>query len=230
MKIKAIAIDSTRNDLATIESYTSKIPYVSLHKTFTNPVHALDLINQENVDLIYLETVMPTISGIEFIKGLNKPPKVIFITNHPCNAMLAFEVNALDFLLKPVSFSRFLTATEKIWSQAIIKQRKEDFIFVKSEHHVIKVELNTIQFIEGYKDYLKIHTDHSKPILTITTFKAIEKLLSSNFVRIHKSYIVAIDKIISFRNGRVAVKDKQLPIGDSYKEIFTKAVVSGRST
>ncbi|HEY0750650.1 MAG TPA: LytTR family DNA-binding domain-containing protein, partial [Chitinophagaceae bacterium] len=131
---------------------------------------------------------------------------------------------------KPVSFSRFLAATEKVREQAIHKQRKGDFIFVKSEHNVIRVELKSIQFIEGYKDYLKIYTDQLRPILTITTFKVIEELLPSNFLRIHKSYIVAVDKIISFRNGKVAVRDKQLPIGDSYKEDFNRVVIEGRST
>jgi DNA-binding LytR/AlgR family response regulator len=191
---------------------------------------ALDLIRQQSVDLLFLDINMPDIIGVDFIKGLANPPKVIFITAYDHYAVQGFEVNAVDYLLKPVSFSRFLSSVERLKANDTIKPKKEDFIFVKSEHNILKVDLKSIEYIEGYKDYLKIYTEQPKPILTITTFKAIEQLLSDDFLRIHKSYIVSINKIISFRNGKVLVKGKQLPIGDSYKEIFNRVVVEGRST
>lgn len=230
MKIRAIAIDDEPLALQLIESHISKVPYLKLLGTFHNPLSALDLIRQGEVDLIYLDINMPDIIGIDFIKGLQNPPKVIFITAYDHYAVQGFEVSAVDYLLKPVAFNRFLAATEKVWELTTSKQKKEDFIFVKSEHNVIKIELNSIYYIEGYKDYLKVYTDQPRPILTITTFKAMEELLPSNFLRIHKSYIVAIDKIVSFRNGKVAVKDKHLPIGESFKDAFNKIVVEGRLT
>lgn len=230
MKIRAIAIDDEPLALELIEAHINKIPYLKLVGTFFNPMEALELIRKGEVDLIYLDINMPDIMGIDFIRGLPSPPKVIFITAYENYALQGFEVSAVDYLLKPVSFSRFLSATEKVREQAVGTKKRDDFIFVKSEHNVIRVELRSIQFIEGYKDYLKIHTDQPRPILTITTFKVIEELLPSNFLRIHKSYIISVDKIISFRNGKVAIKDKQLPIGDSYRDAFNRAVIEGRST
>ncbi|NBP70010.1 MAG: DNA-binding response regulator [Cytophagia bacterium] len=230
MKIRVVAIDDEPLALALIEDHIKKIPYLELIGSFYNPMDALDLIRQQSVDLLFLDINMPDIIGVDFVKGLTNPPKVIFITAYDYYAVQGFEVNAVDYLLKPVSFSRFLSSVERLKTNDTIKPKKEDFIFVKSEHNILKVDLKSIEYIEGYKDYLKIYTDQPKPILTITTFKAIEQLLPDDFLRIHKSYIVSINKIISFRNGKVLVKGKQLPIGDSYKEIFNKVVVEGRST
>lgn len=230
MKIRVVAIDDEPLALALIEDHIKKIPYLELIGSFYNPMDALDLIRQQSVDLLFLDINMPDIIGVDFIKGLTNPPKVIFITAYDHYAVQGFEVNAVDYLLKPVSFSRFLSSVERLKANDAIKPKKEDFIFVKSEHNILKVDLKSIEYIEGYKDYLKIYTDQPKPILTITTFKAIEQLLPDDFLRIHKSYIVSINKIISFRNGKVLVKGKQLPIGDSYKEIFNRVVVEGRST
>lgn len=229
MRIRAIAIDDEPLALELIKSHISKIPYVQLMGAFYDPMAALDLIQSGDIDLVYLDINMPDIMGIDFIRGLPNPPKVVFITAYENYAVQGFEVSAVDYLLKPVSFSRFLAATERVREQALASQQKrDDFIFVKSEHKVIRIPLASIQFIEGYKDYVKIHTDQPRPILTITTFKVIEERLPSNFLRIHKSFIVAIDKIESFRNGKVWIKEKQLPIGDSYKELFHKTVVEGR--
>lgn len=228
MKISVIAVDDEPLALDLIRNHINKVPYLNLLGTFYNPIDALELIRKNRVDLIFLDINMPDVLGIDFIKGLQKPPKVIFVTAYDNYAVQGFEVSAVDYLLKPVSFSRFLSAVEKAREIIDPQQKKEDFIFVKSEHNLIKIELKTIQYIEGYKDYLKIYTNQDRPILTITTFKAIEELLPDNFIRIHKSFIVAIDKIISFRNGKVFVKDKQIPIGESYKESFNKMVVQGR--
>lgn len=228
MKIRVVAIDDEPLALALIEDHIKKIPYLELVGSFYNPLEALDLIKMGGVDLLFLDINMPDIIGVDFIRGLPSPPKVIFITAYDHYAVQGFEVNAVDYLLKPVSFARFLSSVERVRTLESTKQKKEDFIFVKSEHNIIKVDLKIIEYIEGYKDYLKIYTDQLKPILTITTFKAIEQLLPDDFLRIHKSYIVSIKKIVSFRNGKVLVKGKQLPIGDSYKEIFNKVVVEGR--
>jgi DNA-binding LytR/AlgR family response regulator len=230
MKLKCIAIDDEPLALELIESYINKVSYLQLKGIFSNPVKAMEFIKQNEIDLLFLDINMPDVIGIDFVKGLKNPPKVIFITAYENYALQGFEVSAIDYLVKPVSFSRFLVATEKALDLVTSRIRKNDFIFVKSEHNTIKVELDRVHYIEGYKDYLKIYTEQARPLLTITTFKNIEELLPSNFLRIHKSYIVAIDKIISFRNGKVLVKDKHIPIGDSYKEIFTKVVLEGRSS
>jgi two-component system, LytTR family, response regulator len=228
MKIKTIAIDDEPLALKLIESHISKVPYLELAGAFYNPLDALEVLKKETVDLLCLDINMPDILGIDFMKGLQNPPKVIFITAYDTYAVQGFEVNAVDYLLKPVAFNRFLAAVEKVRDLKFQTKKENDFILVKSEHTIIKVNLNSIYYIEGYKDYLKIYTDQPKPILTISTFKAMEELLPADFLRIHKSYMVAIDKITSFRSGKVLVKDKHVPIGESYKELFHTRVVDGR--
>ncbi len=227
MKITCIAIDDEPLALELMEAHIQKIPYLRLVGKFYNPVKALEVLKTMQVDLLYLDINMPDVMGIDFLKSFATPPKVIFVTAYDQFAVQGFEVNAADYLLKPVSFTRFLSATDKVYEQ--LKDKKQNtYIFVKSEHNILKVELDTIHYIEGYKDYLKIHTHDSKPTLTITTFKAIEEILPSEFIRVHKSYIVSIDKIKSLRNGKILLKDKHIPIGDSYRESFQKKVVDGR--
>jgi two-component system, LytTR family, response regulator len=230
VKIKCIAIDDEPLALQLIQSYIEKVFYLQCEGTFLSATRALERIKQGGIDLIFLDIHMPDVAGIDFIRGVQSPPKVIFVTAYEQFALQGFEVNAVDYLLKPVAFNRFLSAAEKAREQIGPRQGNDKFIFVKSEHNTIKIMLDSIHYIEGYKDYLKIHTDEQHPILTLTTFKAIESLLSSGFLRIHKSFIVSIDKIVSVRNGKVMVKDRHIPIGESYKEIFQRVVLDGRTS
>lgn len=228
MKIKTIAIG---NDCTELKDYISKVPYLKYINSFSDPLEALSVIKKGEVELIFLDAdTTGTIDGTEFIKGLHTPPRTVFISSKTERAVAAFDAHAVDFLLKPFSFERFLIAAERASEHAVDKPYKYDFIFVKSEHNIIKLHLKNIYYIEGYKDYLKIYTDQPRPILTITTFKAMEELLSANFLRIHKSYMIAVDKIVSFRNGTVVVKDKHLPIGNHYREVFNRALLEGRLT
>jgi two-component system, LytTR family, response regulator len=230
MKLRCIAIDDEPLALDLMESYISKIPYLQLKGLYNNALQALELVCQQEIDLIFLDINMPDVLGIDFVKGMKKPPMIVFVTAHEQYALQGFEVNAIDYLLKPVSFERFMVATEKAYSNFMNTLPAYDFIFVKSEHNVIKIELKNIHYIEGYKDYVKIITSDPKSILTITTFKAMEEMLPPTFIRVHKSFIISVDKIISIRRGRILVKDKYLPIGDSYKDAFNKIVVEGRLT
>jgi two-component system, LytTR family, response regulator len=230
MKLRCIAIDDEPLALDLMESYIRKIPYLQLKGLYNNALHALEIMRDQEIDLVFLDINMPDVLGIDFVKGMKKPPMIIFVTAHERYALQGFEVNAVDYLLKPVSFERFMIASEKAYANVINTMPAFDFIFVKSEHNVIKIELKNIHYIEGYKDYVKIITNEPKPIFTITTFKAMEEMLPSNFIRIHKSFIISVDKIVSMRKGRILVKDKYLPIGDSYKDAFNKTVVEGRLT
>jgi DNA-binding LytR/AlgR family response regulator len=229
-KIKCIAIDDEPLALDLIESYINKVPYLQFMGAFEDPVDALSLLKKESIDLIYLDINMPDVTGIDFLKGLENPPQVIFITAYDKFAVQGFELKVADYLLKPVAFSRFLLASDRVMEQLkLMNQKANDFIFVKSEHNVLKIDLNEIHYIEGFKDYVKIFTNEQRPILTINTFKSLQDILPSTlFLRIHKSYVIAINKIKSFRNGKVLVKDKHIPIGDSYREIFNKKIVAGR--
>lgn len=213
------------------QTYVNRVPYLKLAGIYAEPTEALSVIKQGEAELIFFDTDAPfSIGATDFVKRLHNPPKTIFMSSTSERAVEAFDINAVDFLLKPFSFERFLVAVERASEQIISKPNRYDFIFVKSEHNVIKLPLKNIYYIEGYKDYLKIHTDQARPILTITTFKAMEELLSNRFMRIHKSYMIAVDKIISYRNGAVMVKDKHLPIGDHYRESFTRMLIEGRLT
>jgi two-component system, LytTR family, response regulator len=230
MKLRCIAIDDEPLALDLMEAYISKIPYLQLKGLYNNALHALEVMREQEIDLIFLDINMPDVLGIDFVKGMKKPPMTIFVTAHERYALQGFEVNAVDYLLKPVSFERFMIAAEKAYANVINTTPAYDFIFVKSEHNVIKIELKNIHYIEGYKDYVKIITNEPKPILTITTFKAMEEMLPPTFMRVHKSFIISVDKIVSMRKGKILVKDKYLPIGDSYKDAFNKTVVEGRLT
>lgn len=229
MKINCIAIDDEPLALELMESYINKVPSLQLKGLFHKPLEAMDILRSGKIELVYMDVHMPDISGIDFLKGLERPPKVIFITAYDQFAVQGFEMNAIDYLLKPVPFNRFLLAADRAMEVLRSKNHNEnDFIFVKAEHNIIKISLDSIYYIEGYKDYIKIHTDQSNPILTLTTIKSIEELLPDSFQRIHRSYIISVNKIISFRNSKVYIKNKYIPIGESYGDLFYQTVVDGR--
>lgn len=231
MNINCIAVDDEPLALDLIEGYARRIPYLNFLGSFHNQFAALEPLKKEKIDLLYLDINMPDLSGFHFLKGLTNPPKIIFITAYDQYAVQGFEVNAVDYLLKPVSFGRFLSATDRAFE--LIKstlQEKRDYVFVRAENNMMRILLHDIHFIEGYKDYLKVHTNDPLPILTKATFKMMEELLPANFIRIHKSYMISIDKIISFKHSQVTVKDKVLPIGDSYYDRFYEVVVKGKTT
>ena len=238
MIINCIIIDDEPLALELLEEYVSKIPYLKLLASFENSFKALNFLKENEVDLIFLDIHMPDFSGIDFFKSLQNPPRVIMTTAYAEYAVEGFELNAVDYLLKPFSFNRLLRATDKLYDlmqkgPVTITERDhlqvDDYIFLKSTHNIIKVNLSDIEYIEGYKDYLKVYVGEQQPILTIKSLKALENVLPQDaFVRIHKSYIVSINKIKSYRKGKVKIKDKYLPIGDSYKTIFNKMVLEGR--
>ena len=238
MIIHCIIIDDEPLAIELLEEYVAKIPYLKLLASFENSFKALNFLKENEVDLVFLDIHMPDFSGIDFFKSLQRPPRVIMTTAYAQYAVEGFELNAVDYLLKPFSFNRLLRATDKLYDMmhkgpVTITEKDtpqvDDYIFLKSTHNIIKVNLSDIEYIEGYTDYLKVYVGEQQPILTIKSLKALETALPQNaFVRIHKSYIVSINKIKSYRKGKVKIKDKYLPIGDSYKSIFNKMVLEGR--
>ena len=238
MIINCIIIDDEPLAIELLEEYVSKIPYLKLLASFENSFKALNFLKENEVELIFLDIHMPDFSGIDFFKSLQNPPRVIMTTAYAKYAVEGFELNAVDYLLKPFSFNRLLRATDKLYDMmqkgpvTIVERDQsqvDDYIFLKSTHNIIKVNLSDIEYVEGYKDYLKVYVGEQQPILTIKSLKALESVLPQDaFVRIHKSYIVSINKIKSYRKGKVKIKDKYLPIGDSYKTIFNKVVLEGR--
>ncbi|MDX9930890.1 MAG: LytTR family DNA-binding domain-containing protein [Bacteroidales bacterium] len=229
--INCIAIDNDPAALRVIREYCSKIQFLNLTGVFSNPFEAVHDINNNQPDLIFIDVVMPQITGPEFIKTLYNPPFVIFTSFSGEYAIEGFECDAVDYLLKPVSFERFSKAVNKAFMLMKMKNPAEPaqgssaaapggFLLVKVEYTTIRVGLNEILFIEGLKDYVKIHAE-GRLVLTKTTMKNImDRLPSESFFRVHKSYIISLDKIDMIENSRIVIGNQRIPIGESYRPGF----------
>ncbi|MCK5028221.1 MAG: response regulator transcription factor [Bacteroidales bacterium] len=233
--MNCIAVDDEPLALSLIEDFAKKVPYLNFIKSCKNAFEAIDIIQKEKIDLIFLDINMPDISGIEFIKNIENKPLVIFVTAYSDYAVQGFELNAIDYLVKPFLFERFFKAVNKAYEHFNLKNKKvissnniksftEDYIFVKADYSSVKIYLKDILYIEGLKDYMKIYTKEKK-ILTLITMKKIEeKLPDSNFIRVHRSFVVALDKIESIQRNRIIINNIRIPIGNSYKENFYKRI------
>lgn len=229
--INCIALDDEPLALDLIEDNIKKVPYLNLIKKCNNTLDAYELLNSLKIDLIFLDIEMPDITGISFLKSLKYKPMVIFITAYEKYALEGFELDVLDYLLKPVSFDRFVKATAKaleyyyyLNNSDTTKLNKSRFIFVKADYKIIKINIDDIIYIEGLKDYIKIYTG-SKPILTLSSLKNIEeKLPSREFIRVHKSFIISVAKIESISKSRIKIGDKEIPISDNYRDTFFNSI------
>lgn len=228
--MKCIAVDDEPLALKVISDYINKVPFLELAGIFENPFEALQVMNNDTIDIAFLDINMPGLTGIQLVKSLRRIPNLVFTTAYSEYAVEGFELDAIDYLLKPFGFDRFLKAVNKVnhtgpW-QSPNDERTQNALFVQSEHRMIRLEIKDIYYIEGFKEYVKIHTDEKHPLLTLKSLKSLEEQLELNrFVRIHKSFLISIDKIQEIKNGKVKIKDKYLPIGDSYKKRFNDIVL-----
>lgn len=227
--IKCLIVDDEPLALDLLEDNIRRIPFLELRAKLRNPLEAVELLKKEKIDLLFLDIQMPGITGVQFLKTLKDPPMVIFVTAYEKHALEGFELNVVDFLLKPVSFERFLKAVSKANDLYVLKEqattenaKASDHFFVHSEYKLTKIMFKDILYIEGLKDYVKIFTvGNAKPLLTRLNLKQIEEKLSSGkFFRVHKSYIVSIDTIKSVKKTTIYIGDNEIPIGDNYKEDF----------
>ena len=226
-KIKCIIVDDEPTAREILESFVSKIDQLDLLKSCANAMEAFNIINSEAIDLIFLDINMPEVSGLSLASSISKKTKIIFTTAYREYAVEGFNLQAVDYLLKPISFERFLQAIQKLFAISITKPEskiipettpKEDFIFVRADRKMIKINFQDILYIESLSDYIKIYT-LEETLVTRETIKNIEaKLPTSSFFRIHRSYIVAIQKISAYTNEFVEVNNKALPISRSYKD------------
>lgn len=227
--INCLALDDEPLALDLIEDNIRKVPFLHLVKKCINSSEAFDVMSKERIDLIFLDIEMPNISGIGFLKSLGFKPMIIFITAYDKYAIESFELDVLDYLLKPVSFERFLKASNKALEYFSFlhnadQNKKPAFIFVKADYKIIKVNFNDILYIEGLKDYIKIYTTN-RLILTLSGMKTIEeKLPGSEFIRVHKSFIVSIPKIDSISKSRIHIGVREIPVSDSYRDEFFKMI------
>ncbi len=232
--MKCVIIDDEPIALRLLEGYISKIPFLELVASCSNGFEAMTVIQEHDVDLIFTDIEMPNFSGIDIVKSLDYSRSMfIFTTGYPHYALEGFNLNVVDFLVKPIPFHRFLKATTKAYDLYKLKNGKhsrvinnnQDFIFVKSEYENLRIDLDEIKYIESLKDYIKIYTDREKPILTLSSLKSFEERLgNAKFIRVHKSYIVGLRYIYSVQRNRIVIGEKWIPIGLNYKEKFLKKI------
>ncbi|ADV44660.1 LytTR family DNA-binding domain-containing protein [Bacteroides helcogenes] len=225
MNLKCAIVDDEPLALNLLESYVNKTPFLELIGKYSSAVQAMRELSDKKADLLFLDIQMPELNGLEFSKMVDPNTRIVFTTAFGQYAIDGYKVNALDYLLKPISYVDFLQAANKAvqWFE-LLQQPKEDIqsIFVKSDYKLIQIELKKILYIEGLKDYIKIYEeDISKPILSLMSMKAMEDLLpSSRFMRVHRSYIVQKDKIRIIDRGRIVFGKNYIPVSDSYKQAF----------
>lgn len=225
MKLKCAIIDDEPLALGLIESYVKKTDFLKLEGSYASAVEAMSQLTKHPVDLLFLDIQMPELSGMEFSRMLPPTTRIVFTTAFEQYALDGYRVNALDYLLKPISYTSFVEAARKAlqWFELMHRQFDErESIFVKSDYKLVQIELRNILYIEGLKDYIKIYEEGAaKPILSLMSMKSMEEQLpASRFMRVHRSYIVQKDKIRVIDRGRIVFGKTYIPVSDSYKQAF----------
>ncbi|MDQ8006407.1 MAG: LytTR family DNA-binding domain-containing protein [Pedobacter sp.] len=245
MILKCIAVDDEPLALDIIADYVAKVPFLELVKRTESAIEAMQLVQEGNIDLVFLDIQMPELTGIQFLKIAGNKASYILTTAYSQYALESYDLNVSDYLLKPIAFDRFYKAVEKVRNQhqkqdngttvaapapepiaAPTASPIQDFIFVKTEHKIQKIELDDILYIEGLKDYISIFTKNER-VITLQNMKKMEETLpKGEFIRVHKSYIISVDKIESIERSRIAIAGKTIPVGDTYRDAFFKLIDS----
>ncbi len=229
--ISCIIVDDEPLAVALLESYARKCHGIQLLNSFTNPFAALQFLEKRNVDFLLLDIQMPELTGIQFMKIINKKCDIVLTTAYPEYAVNAFDLDVVDYLLKPITYERFKQAVNKVREKRYSRSYSEnvnplpDYILVKSDYRQVKVSLKDIRYLEGLRDYVAVHTNQHK-LLTLQSMKRFEETLPANFIRVHKSFIINSDAITSFKNNMLFLDKTVIPIGAVYaqnlKNIFLK--------
>ena len=233
MQIKCIAIDDEPLALKQISSYIERTPNLELVASLSNALDAYEILENKEVDLLFIDINMPELSGMDFAKSLKKDVGIIFTTAYSEYAVEGFKVDAIDYILKPIGYDNFMASINK--AKKRLTQEKvdteeidgnDDYLFIKSEYKIIRVELNSIKYIEGMREYVRIHLSDQKPVITLLSFKKLmEKLPADSFMRVHRSYIVNLKKITTIERMRIIFdNDIRIPVSDQYKEAFQKYI------
>lgn len=222
-----MAIDDEPLALQQIAGYIQKIPFLKLEATCTNAFEALKILDSKTIDLMFVDINMPDLNGLEFVKSLQQKPLLIFTTAYNEYALEGFKVDALDYLLKPFYFSEFTKAVHKAHKQLELLKTKEeidsndDYLFIKSEYKLVRINLAEILYIEGMKEYVRIYLATQKPVMTLLSMKSLEERLpEKRFMRVHRSYIVNLEKITTVERFRIVFDNVYIPISENYKEKF----------
>ena len=229
MKLKTIAIDDEPLALRLVSDYVRKTPFMELSGAFENPLEAIDFLSSSEVNLILADIQMPDLTGIEFIRTLEEPPKIIFTTAYEKYALEGFKLNAIDYLLKPFSYEEFLKAAGKARKQIELEtnsspsiEANNQFLFLKSEYKIRRINFNDILYVEGLKDYIKVYIKgDEKPVISLNSIKSVElKLPEEQFMRVHRSFIVNLDRIDTIERSRIVFGKIYIPVSDQYKHKF----------
>jgi DNA-binding LytR/AlgR family response regulator len=228
--IKTIAIDDEPLALQLVAGYIEKTPGLDLIGKFDNPLDAFEFMNNETIDLIFLDIQMPDLTGLEFTRAITKGPKVIFTTAYEKYALEGFKLDVIDYLLKPFSYEEFFRSVQKALRQISLENKEhitqveanQEFLFLKSEYKIKRINFHDILYIEGLKDYVKVYTrTDPKPVLSLTSLKSLEnKLPESGFMRVHRSFIVNLEKIDTIERSRIVFGKAYIPVSDQYKDKF----------
>lgn len=234
--IKCIAIDDEPHALRQLAEYIEAVPYLSLEGSFESAFDACNFLHENAIDLIFVDINMPDINGIDFVKSLSKNVKIVFITAHSEFSYEGFQLDAADYLLKPISFTDFLKSANKVNERYFQQnsslpeiQQNRDYLFIKSEYRVIRINFKDIKYIESKREYVKIFLEGSEPITTLMSIKKLEESLPDNiFMRVHRSFIVNLDKITVVERNRIVFDNKvYIPISENYGEKFQKYMEKG---
>ena len=236
--INCVIIDDEPLARKGLREYISDVDFLSLAGEYDNPLKATEMISRGEVQLLFLDIQMPKITGLEFMKTLQKPVPVIFTTAFPQYALDGFDLNALDYLVKPISFDRFLKAALKAKEYYEVRQKNDidktpaaeagDYFFIKADNKLVKVSFNDILFIEALQNYVVVHTQEKK-LITYLTFKSVEEYLpSSQFIKVHKSFIVSATKIDSIEGNDIRIGQHQIPISRNLKDEVMEKLLKGK--
>ena len=226
--LRCVAIDDEELALELLEDNISKVEYLQLVGSFNNPLKAIQLLQEQSIDLVFLDIQMPGLSGLQLIQAIQNKPMFILVTAYEKFALEGFDLNVVDYLVKPVPLDRFIKACNKAWelhnlknqSKHVPAQNAPDYFFVNIDYSLLKIIRSDIIYIEGLKDYVKINLRSStKPIIPRITMKGLEELLpASEFIRIHKSYIIAINSITAIRKSSVFIGTLEFPVSENYRD------------
>jgi DNA-binding LytR/AlgR family response regulator len=226
--IRCIAIDDEPLALQQIAAYINKVPFLELAAQCHSALEARQFLSDERVDAIFCDINMPDLNGMDFVKSLTAPPLVVFTTAYSEYAIEGFKVNAVDYLLKPFGMQDFMRAANRLQERLSVSTpapaaaESDDTLFLKTDYRIVKVSIPSIRYVEAMSEYLKVWIEgEAKPIITLLSMKKMEERLPNNFMRVHRSYIINLDKIQEVNKNRVIMDaDTYLPIGDLYKEAF----------
>jgi DNA-binding LytR/AlgR family response regulator len=227
--ISCIAIDDEPLALNQLVGYIEKTPFLKLKKSFTSAFKALEYLKENEVELMFVDINMPDLSGIDFVKSLTNPAKIIFTTAYREYAFEGFQVDAADYIVKPFGYSEFLKAVNKTRDRYFTKeeetatiQNNEQFLFIKSEYKIVRIDFNNIKYVEGMRDYIRIHLDNQKPIMSLMGLKKLmEHLPAEKFMQVHRSFIVNLTRITTIERNRIVFDNNvYIPVSEQYKESF----------